>query len=140
MTLRCGVRRRRFDVVHEAVVAHAVLDDQLRLGDHLGDARARLEGVGIGVGVVQNRRDLDVFPADLAEHVGVFVFGTHGDDDARFASCWPTRSPPRGRRRRAPTRERARKSQLRRDARGADARRGSMERREVVMTSSVDLD
>ena len=46
ITFRFGVRRGGFDLVHESVVADAVLDDQLRRADLLGDARARLEGVG----------------------------------------------------------------------------------------------
>ena len=67
-------------MVHEAVVAHAVLDDELGPLDLFGHARAGLEGVGIGVRVVEDRRHMDVAAPDLGEHVGVLVLGAHGVD------------------------------------------------------------
>ena len=77
-----GTRRGGLDLVHEAVVAGAVLDDQLGAADLLGDARAGLEGVRVGVGVAQDRADADVRAAELADHVGVLVLGADGRDGA----------------------------------------------------------
>ena len=81
MTLRCGVGRRRLDLVHEGVVADAVLDDESGARHLLGHAGARLEGVRVGVGVVEDGGHLDVLAPDLAEHVGVLVLGADGSDD-----------------------------------------------------------
>ena len=53
--LSLRVRRARFEVVHEAVVADAVLNDQFGAAQLLCHARARLKGVGVGVGVVEDR-------------------------------------------------------------------------------------
>ena len=75
ITLRCGVRRRRLDPVHPAVVADPVLHDQLALLISLGHLRAGLERVRVGVRVVQDRGHTHVPAADLAQHVGVLVLG-----------------------------------------------------------------
>ena len=77
-----GTRRGGLDLAHEAVEADAVLDDELRAADLLGDARAGLESVRVGVGVAQDRGDADVRAAELADHAGVLILGADGRDGA----------------------------------------------------------
>ncbi len=73
------------EVVHEVVVAEAVLNEDLRLAQLPGDARVGLEGVRIGVRVAEDRADGHVVAADLLRDVGVFVLRGHDRDRARGA-------------------------------------------------------
>ena len=63
--LALGIRRRGLDLVHEAVVAHTVLDDELRPTYLFGDRRAGFEGVGSVLGLSRIDDDRHVLPADL---------------------------------------------------------------------------
>ncbi len=69
--------------LHPGVVAGAVLDDDLGLGQRRGVGGARLEEVGIGVGVGDQRGHADVAPAELAGDVAPEVLGRHHVDDRR---------------------------------------------------------
>ena len=133
---RSALGEAALDGVHEAVVANAVLHDQLGLADDLGHARARLEGVGIGVGVVQDRGDLDVLPADLAEHVGVLVLRADRDDHAGFG--WPTRARREGRQATSAERDAPDEGDLARATAMRTGRRRRWKRSEVCHASSVD--
>ena len=66
-------RRGVLELRHEGVVAEPVLDHDLRLRDRQARRRAGLEEVGVGVRVREDRRDRDVWAADLRRDVPVDV-------------------------------------------------------------------
>ena len=74
---------RRLDLVHEAVVADAVLDDQLGLADLDRHSGAGFELVGVRVRVAHYGAHADIRAAYLRDHVRVLVLGANGDDLGR---------------------------------------------------------
>ena len=80
---------------HPGVVAGAVLNHDLRRGERGGVGRIGLEEVGVGVGVRDERRDLDVPPAELAGDVAPEVLGRHDVHDVRRGLAAAPALPPR---------------------------------------------
>ena len=85
-----GAGRRGLELLHEAVVAHPVLDHERGLGHCKAVVRAGLEQVRIGIRIAQNRGDRHMRSADLGHDVPIEVLGRHDLD------------PPMVRRRRRP--------------------------------------
>ncbi len=69
------------------VVAGAVLDHDLGLGQRGGVGGVRLEEVGVGIGAGDERGDLDIAPADLAGDVAPEVLRCHCVHDAGRAGA-----------------------------------------------------
>ena len=84
-------RRGLLEAGHERVVAHPVLDHELRLRHGKGVLRPRLEEVRVGIRVGEDRADVDVRAADLAGDVGVDALGC---DDAQGAAGLASLPPP----------------------------------------------
>ncbi len=83
-----GAGRGGLDAVHVAVVAQAILHNDARSADFLRDARARLEGVRVGVRVALDRGDAHVPAADLADHVRVLILGADSRDQPARGARW----------------------------------------------------
>lgn len=66
---------RREELRDPRVVAQAVLDDQLCLGQAAGIGRSRLVAMGIGVRVGNDAHDMGVLTADLAGDAPPEIFG-----------------------------------------------------------------
>jgi hypothetical protein len=79
-------RRGVLELRHECVVADAVLDHDARRRDREPVARARLEEVGVGIRIGEDRRDMHVRAADLLSDVAVHVLGR---DDCELGGLAP---------------------------------------------------
>ena len=132
MTLRLELGEAALDVVHEAVVADAVLHDQLGFATTSATLALASKVWGSVLGLFRIEVTLTYFPADLAEDVRVLVLRADGDDHAGLRAGRRGYST-KGRQARAPKRSRARRPSSSCDLRDATARRGMSKRSEVVI-------
>jgi hypothetical protein len=75
--------RGRYHLACPIIITEAVHDDQLSSGDLPRDLRTDFEGVRVSVRIGLDRLDLDVFPADLGNHISIHILHANRIDHLR---------------------------------------------------------